>query len=187
LHYGPSERFPQWFFRTRVYGWKVTEARNAGDSRIPGVWGDPAGLILERSMKLTSICVAAALAVLWAGSVVSAAQTTTQKPTASSAKPAAKETTKPTAAQDKKLESLKSAYETDIAPWKDVLKIAQEEKATKTADAIKKYLNTREEAYKKDVARIERTQPITPKTPTSKATEPNKAKTADPNKKPASR
>jgi hypothetical protein len=146
-------------------------------------------------MKLTSICVAAALAVLWAGSVVSAAQTTTQKPTASSAKPttsstkpATKETAKPAAAQDKKLENLKSAYETDIAPWKEVLKIAEEEKATKTAAAIKKYLNNREEAYKKDVTRIERTQPITPKTPTSKTTtESNKAKTADPNKKPASR
>jgi len=50
----------------------------------------------------------------------------------------------------------KKAFEDDVAPWKEVRKIAESEKATKTMAAIDKILAAKEEQFKKKLASLEK-------------------------------
>ncbi len=108
-------------------------------------------------MKRILICTTVTLAFLWAGSAALAKDanatkgTTGQKPKAEM-----KEVKKTPKAEERRLEAAKKAYEAEIEPWNTVLKVAQEEKATKTIAAIDKILKNKEEAYKREVARIEK-------------------------------
>jgi hypothetical protein len=123
-------------------------------------------------MKRTWICTGVALALLWAGSVALAKDATNQK-TAAAPKPppAAKEARKALTPAER----VKKAYELEIAPWNEVKKVAEEEKATKTVAAIDKILKVKEEAYKKDLARLER-RTVPEKTVTEKAATPKATK-----------
>jgi hypothetical protein len=102
-------------------------------------------------MKRVLVCSVAALAILCAGSITLAKNATGQK----------KATTadKPTADMKKALtpaEKAKKTHETEMATWKEVLKVAQDEKATKTIAAIEKVIKAKDEAFKKELALLEK-------------------------------
>jgi hypothetical protein len=122
-------------------------------------------------MKRTLICTAVALAFLWAGSVALAKDTNSPKTTTGpKTKSEAKEVKKTPTAEERRLEAAKKNYETEVEPWNAVLKVAQEEKATKTIAAIDKILKAKEEAYKKEVARIEKMEKPAPAATTKNRT-----------------
>jgi hypothetical protein len=162
LHYGPPAPFPQPFFRTG-YGVRFAGVWDGRNIECPwihtfhayGVIGPD--FLGVNYMKPTLICTAVALAVLWAGSITLAKNATGQKP-ATTQKQAAevKEAGKTLTPQQKRLETLQKSHESEMTPWKEVLKIAEEEKATKTIAAINKVIAAKEEAYKKSLAQLEK-------------------------------
>jgi hypothetical protein len=127
-------------------------------------------------MRQTWICIAATAAILSVGSIAWAAKDAATTPAAPKEikqrvavvqKPAVADANEMKKMMAGKLEAVKKAFESEIASWKDVRKIAEEEKATKTIAAIDKIIGAKEEALKKQLAMLEK--PLVPQ-----AGEPNK-------------
>ena len=116
-------------------------------------------------MRRASICSVAALVVLWAGSMAMAKATAGQKDTTQKTA-TTKDATKPMTPQERRLDAAKKAHETEMAPWKEVLKVAEAEKASKTVAAINKIIKTKDDEFKKDLARLEKSSTTTGETPT---------------------
>ena len=105
-------------------------------------------------MRSMSICTATALAVLWGGSATLAKEA---KPTTPAQKPAAEaKEAKRLTPQQRRIESLQKNHETELEPWRIVLKIAEQEKATMTIAAIKQVISSKEETFKKSLAQAEK-------------------------------
>ncbi len=128
-------------------------------------------------MKSTTICVAVAGAVLWAGTITLAKDANAAKPTVTPKPLSEMKTTTTQTPLQRSLENAQRAHTADLEPWQKVLKIAEEEKATKTVAAIKDVIAAKEDAYKRRVALVEkqtaerekmlksRTNPTTPTKP----------------------
>ena len=116
-------------------------------------------------MKKVLVCSVAAMAILWACSVGLAkekgqakgkSQVRQQKKQMTEEQKQWQQKLQAMTPEQRRLAMAKKAFANSVASWRAVLKIANEEKAAKTAAAITKIIAEKEQFFKKKLAGLEK-------------------------------
>jgi hypothetical protein len=116
-------------------------------------------------MRKMLICSVVAMAILWASSIgftkekgqtKNKSQARQQKKQMTEEQKQWRQKLRAMTPEERKLAMAKKDFEMNIAPWHAVLKIANEEKATKTIAAITKIIADKEQLLKKKLAAVEK-------------------------------